>query len=362
MYQPHFTITNNLLTYISRIESAKALIENAPLVPAWEAKFRDDAMTRTVHYGTKIEGNDLTEEQAQQVVRLNDVADTHEVIKRTGIMARERDIQEVINYRNVMAWIDRQQTPQFNKVFTEDTLKTIHKLTVDRLVDEEYQGKFRDKQVILRSPVGDVVFRPPVSVEIPYLIADFFTWSHSDAATRLHPVIRAAITHYQLVYIHPFIEGNGRTARAMAMLQLYSLGYDFKRFFSIEQYFDSDVQAYYQALLSVQHTPNSDMSYWLEYFCYGLAIEIDKVKQQVLKLSRDLKLKKELGTQVALSERQILLLELFHQQETVTSDDMQRVLPNISVDTILRDVKDLIKKGVIEKRGVTKGVTYRLAD
>ena len=160
MYQPHFTITNNLLTYISRIESAKALIENAPLVPAWEAKFRDDAMTRTVHYGTKIEGNDLTEEQAQQVVRLNDVADTHEVIKRTGIMARERDIQEVINYRNVMAWIDRQQTPQFNKVFTEDTLKTIHKLTVDRLVDEEYQGKFRDKQVILRSPVGDVVFRP----------------------------------------------------------------------------------------------------------------------------------------------------------------------------------------------------------
>ena len=107
MYQPHFTITNNLLTYISRIESAKALIENAPLVPAWEAKFRDDAMTRTVHYGTKIEGNDLTEEQAQQVVRLM-MGDTHEVIKRTGI-TRERDI-EVINYRNVMAWIDRQQT------------------------------------------------------------------------------------------------------------------------------------------------------------------------------------------------------------------------------------------------------------
>ncbi len=362
MYKANFTITNNLLTYIAKIESAKALIENAPLVPAWEAKFRDEAMTRTVHYGTKIEGNDLTEEQAQQVVRLNDVVDTHEMIKRTGIMARERDIQEVINYRNVLAWIDRQQNPQFTKVFNEDTLKTVHKLTVNRLVEDEYQGEFRDKQVILRSPVGDVVFRPPVSVEIPYLVSDFFEWSQTDEAKRLHPVIRAAITHYQLVYIHPFIEGNGRTARAMAMLLLYASGYDFKRFFSIEQYFDSDVQAYYQALLSVQHTPSSDLTYWLEYFCYGLAIEIDKVKQQVLKLSRDLKLKKELGKQVALSERQIILLELFQQKEEVTSDEMQKVLPNVSVDTILRDVKDLIQKNVIEKRGVTKGVTYQLAD
>jgi len=175
-------------------------------------------------------------------------------------------------------------------------------------------------------------------------------------------VLRAAIAHYQLVYIHPFIEGNGRTARAMATLLLYTLGYDFKRFFSIEQYFDSDVDAYYQALLSAQQTAAQDLTYWLEYFCYGLAIEIDKVKQQVLKLSQDLKLKKQLGEQVALSERQILLLELFQQQQSATSDDMQRVLPNISVDTILRDVKDLIQKGVIKKRGVTKGVTYSLLE
>lgn len=363
MYKPTFKITNNLLTYISKIESAKALIENAPLVPAWEAKFRDEAINRTVHYGTKIEGNDLTQEQAQQVVRLDDVVDTHEVVKRTGIMARDRDIQEVINYRNVINWIDQQESPDLKKVFTEDTLLTIHKLTVNRLVDEEHQAKYRSKQVIVRSAAeGGVAFRPPVSVEIPYLISDFFEWIHSEEAKQLHPVMRAAITHYQLVYIHPFIEGNGRTARAMATLITYSLGYDFKRFFSLEQYFDSDVDAYYQALLSVQQTVEHDLTYWLEYFCYGLAIEIDKVKQQVLKLSKDLKLKKQLGTQVALSERQILLLELFQQKDDVTSDEMQKVLPNVSTDTILRDVKDLISKGVVKKQGVTKGVTYRIVE
>lgn len=362
MYTPTFNITNNLLTYITRIESAKAIIDHSPLVPAWEAKFRDDAKNRTVHYGTKIEGNDLTQEQAQQVVRLEDVVETTDVIQKTGIMARERDIQEVLNYRNVMNWINQQEQPDFEQVFTLDTMHTIHKLTVYKLIDPQHQGNFRDKQVIIKSAVqGDVVFRPPVSVEIPYLVKDFFEWARSPQANNVHAIMRAAIAHYQLVYIHPYIEGNGRTARAMATLLLYTLGYDFKRFFSIEQYFDSDVDAYYQALLSVQQG-NGDLTYWLEYFCYGLAIEIDKVRQQVERLSKDLKLKKQLGKQVALSERQILLLELFQQKADVTSDDMQKVLPNVSVDTILRDVKDLISKGIIEKHGVTKGVTYSLVE
>jgi Fic family protein len=148
----------------------------------------------------------------------------------------------------------------------------------------------------------------------------------------------------------------------MATLVLYTNDYDFKRFFSIEQYFDSDVEKYYEALLSVQQNPEQDMTYWLEYFCYGLAMEIEKIKNQVLKLSKDLKLKQQLGEQVALSERQILLLELVHNQGTITSQDAQAVLPHVSVDTILRDIKDLIEKKVIMKEGVTKGVTYRLKE
>jgi Fic family protein len=145
----------------------------------------------------------------------------------------------------------------------------------------------------------------------------------------------------------------------LATLVLYTSGYDFKRFFSLEKYFDDDVERYYLALLSVQQQ-GGDITYWLEYFCYGLAVEIDKVKQQVLKLSKDMKLKQQLGEQVALSEREIVLLELLQQQGQITSYEAQRALPNVSVDTILRDLKDLLAKGVIEKQGVTKGVTYRV--
>jgi len=362
MYQPHFRITNNLLTYISRIEAAKAIIENAPLVPAWEAKFRDDAFTRTVHFGTKIEGNDLTKEQAEKIIRLQEYSDPKTMVRETGIVARERDIQEVINYRRVMIWIDQWEVFMQKPLrISEDILKTLHALTTEKLLESQYIGNYRDKQVVVRSAAtGDVAYRPPPALEVPYYIEDFFTWLNSESAAELHPIFKAAITHYQLVFIHPFIEGNGRTARAMATLVLYSSGYDFKKFFSLEKYFDDDVEKYYQALLSVQLREDYDLTYWLEYFCYGLALETDKVKHQVLKLSQDLKLKQQLGEQIALSERQIILLELLHEKGEITSQDAQSVLPTISVDTILRDVKDLLQKGVIEKKGITKGVTYSL--
>lgn len=361
MFKPNFTITHNLLTYISRIEAAKALIDNAALVPAWEAKFREEAMQRTVHYGTKIEGNDLSQEQAQQLLKIEHAKDGVTAAAQAGIIARERDVQEVINYRQVVQWINHWQefVPNPNTL-SEDILKTLHKLTMQRLIETQYIGNYRDKQVVVRSATdSSVVFRPPVSVEIPYLVDEFFSWLNSPPTQQLHPIFRAAITHYQIVYIHPFIEGNGRSARAMATLVLYTLNYDFKRFFSLEKYFDDDVEQYYQALLSVQQ--QNDMTYWIEYFCYGLAIEIDKIKQQVLKLSKDTKLKQDLGgQQVALSERQIVLLELLQSRGEITSSDAQEVLPNVSVDTILRDMKDLVAKGVVDKRGVTKGVTYKL--
>lgn len=361
MFAPKFTITNNLLTYLTSLEAAKSLIDHAPLVPAWEARFRDEAIQRTVHFGTKIEGNDLSKEQVDRLVQLPVNMNSQELAAQAGIVARDRDIQEVINYRNVIQWIDARQETELIKIFNEETLKKLHHLTMSRLLDESQIGIYRKQQVVVKGvSLGNTVFKPPLSLEVPFLIKDFFNW-YQDEKTIIHPVLRAAITHYQLVFIHPFIEGNGRTARAMATLSLYVFGYDFKKFFSLEQYFDSDVESYYKALLSVQESKTNDLTYWLEYFCYGLAIEIDKVKQQVLKLSKDLKLKKELGKQVALSERQIILLELLQNQGEITSDDAQKILPHISVDTILRDIKDLIQKGVIKKHGVTKGVHYTLS-
>lgn len=363
MFTPNYTITHNLLLYISRIEASKALIENSPIVPAWEAKFRDEARIRSVYHGTHLEGNDLTREQTEQIVRLEDVVDAEGAVAKSGIIAKDRDIQEVINYRSVLEWIDGwQEFVGKEIVYSEEILKTLHALTTQRIVPDDQVGQFRKQQVVVRSVrTGQIAFRPPVAVEVPFLLEEFFEWLNSPEGQELHPVMRAAITHYELVRIHPFTEGNGRTARAFAMLVMYENNYDFKRFFSLEQYFDSDIDAYYQAILSVQQTDDADMTYWIEYFCYGLALELDRVKGQVLKLSKDLQLQSRLGQQIALSERQIMIFELLQKQGEVTSQDLSKILPNVSVDTILRDIKEMMDKGIVEKHGVTKGVRYTLA-
>src|SRR3989339_1375991 len=94
MFSPTYTISNKILIYIGIIEAAKEVIENAPLVPAWEAKFRQEAIVRTVHHGTHIEGNELNLTEAEKV------------LAGAKIVGRERDIQEVLNYRQVLRFIE----------------------------------------------------------------------------------------------------------------------------------------------------------------------------------------------------------------------------------------------------------------
>ncbi len=365
MFQPTYTVSNNLIKYIGRIEACKEVITNAPLVPAWEAKFRDDARVRTIHFGTRVEGNELTMEQAELLMQVHGTGTPQDLGEQVGVIARARDIQEVLNYREVLKWIDDWGGYTAKQIqYTDRILATLHQLTTRNILPLDQLGKYRTQQVVIRSATdGKVVFRPPVFVQIPTFISDLMEWLNAPAHHDIHPVIRAGIAHYELVRIHPFIEGNGRTARAFMLLILYAEGYDIKKLFSIEEYFDRDIDGYYRALLSVQQSQKQDMTYWLEYFCFGMAIELDRVKAQVQKLSQDAKLKNSLGgVQIALSERQIAILELLQEKRSVTTNDIVRILPLISTDTILRDMKDMLNKGLIKKEGVTKGVVYYLKE
>src|SRR5690606_30084783 len=154
-------------------------------------------------------------------------------------------------------------------IYTEEILKTLHKMTVVRLLPDEESGNYRNVQVAIKnSRTGEVTFMPPPFVEVPFQMEEFFSWLNSENGRLHHPVLRAGITHYELVRIHPFVDGNGRTARAMASLVLSAEGYDVKRFFSLEEYFDNDSSQYYQSLASVGEGDFMDFTGWLEYFTY----------------------------------------------------------------------------------------------
>lgn len=345
MYTPSFTITNKLLKNIGIIEAAKEVIENALLVPAWEAKFREEAMVRTVHHGTHIEGNELNFTEAGKV------------LAGAKIVGRDRDIQEVLNYRNVLKFIEDFDKPEIS----QETVKHIHELTVYRLLAEEVIGDYRKTQVVVKnSQTGEITFRPPPGVEVPFLMADFLKWLNSTSYDDMHTAFKAGITHYELVRIHPFLDGNGRVARSVATLVLFRDGYDIKRFFSLEEYYDREPLLYYEALQNVGKL-QGNMTAWLEYFTEGLSIELARIKEKIKTLSTDLKIKRSLGgQQLALTERQIKIVEFVQENGFLQNKSFFELFPMISEDTVLRELKDLIKKGIVKKEGSTKGVRYVL--
>jgi Fic family protein len=363
MYKPRYTITTRLLANISKIEVAKEVIEHAVLVPSWEMKFRKEALVRTVHHGTHVEGNPLSKDEANRLMEAySPVDDPWMVASKADVVGRDRDIQEVINYRNVMSYLEEAKNIIGKIGYQEEILQKIHALAIERILPSESAGIYRRSQVVIKdSATGNVTFRPPVAVEVPYQVRYLFEWLNKQGPEEHHPVIRAGTVHYELVRIHPFTDGNGRTARAFALLVLYREGYDVKRFFSLEEYFDQQSGVYYKSLQQVAKD-GGDLTAWLEYFTFGLAQELTRVKNQIHKLSRDIRLKGELGgKQVPLSERQIALIEAMQANEgSFAVRDAQKILPTLSRDTLIRDFNDLIRKKVVKRRGKTKGAFYIL--
>lgn len=346
------------------IEACREVIDNAPLVPVWEAKFKEDALVRMVHFGTHVEGNDLTRYQAEKIVKQDPQRDelALTVARRAGVVAQERDVQEVINYRNVMKHID--QLVRLNKkvklVLGEKELLQVQALTVEKIVPANEVGVYRKVAVTIRGPRrGEIVGRPPQSIEVPYQVEDFFAWFLSLVNEEVHPVIKAAIVHYELVRIHPFTEGNGRVSRAFAWLSLALDGYVGRQFFSFEEYFDRQVEDYYRALAGVEEK-GGDLTGFIEFFAGALAVEMSRVKEKVRRLSMDVRFRDRLGRQVALTERQIALMEVLELKGEINMGEAREVLPMVSDDTIWRDLQDLKKKKLIVKKGRTKGARYLL--
>ena len=222
MFSPKFKITNRILLNIGKIEASREIIENAPLVPSFEKKFREEAIVRTVHHGTHIEGNPLEQKEVAQVLEGKEIS------------ARDRDIQEVLNYREVLKYIDKIR----EEPITEKVLLNIHKLTTKNILPKNQSGKYRKVRVrVADLATGETSYLPPDPSDISKLSRDFFFWLNRLQEEEVHPVLLAAITHYILAAIHPFTDGNGRAARALATLVLFKEGYDIKKFFSIEEYF-----------------------------------------------------------------------------------------------------------------------------
>src|SRR3989337_883587 len=172
MFKPNFRYTNKIVTNLTSIAEARAIILNSPLIPKWEVSLRREAIIRAAHSSTAIEGNRLSLEQ------VSDLAQGRE------IMAALKDKQEVLNYLKVLQSIDK--LTDGKKIIEKDILK-IHKMvTRDTLENPSDCGAYRNRYVIVGNRLtGEVFFRPPSNEDVPKLMKALIIWLNSSGAKAL---------------------------------------------------------------------------------------------------------------------------------------------------------------------------------
>ena len=299
-------------------------------------------MIRAAHASTAIEGNPLTLEEVSQLA------------KGRKVTATRKAQQEVMNYLKVLQKIEKYQ--EQHKITEKSVLKLQKDITKETLENPEHEGKYRELQAYVGSRItGEVGFMPPPPEKVPELMGEFIEWLNSSISSQLSPVLVAGISHYEFVRIHPFVDGNGRTARALATLILYLREFDIKKFFALDEYYDSERTAYYHALKSVEQK-TLDLTDWLEYFTDGVLLSITKVKEKALQLSLE-KHKKESKEQIALTEKQMKIMENIISNGQITSGEIQKIF-KISRQAAHKEIIKLIEVNLIEQKGAGKAIYY----
>jgi Fic family protein len=170
-----------------------------------------------------------------------------------------------------------------------------------------------------------------------------------------HPVLVSGIAQFQLVHIHPFLDGNGRTSRLLSTLCLYRAGYDFKRLFAISEYYDKNRATFYQAIQGVREN-NMDMTGWLEFFVEGLSTQLAEVRDRGKQaIRRDVLIKEH-----KLSDRQAKALGHLLEHGSLHIKDFEAICPEVNRRTLQRDLKAMLDKGILVSEGATHHQDYRL--
>ena len=279
-WKPSYTLTEVIVRDLMGIQSSLEAVAHTPLPPTVISALQYQARLRSSHFSTRIEGNRLSLEEARQVIKGEKVA----------FHGRERDTTEVRNYWQALLKVEK--WAEQGAAFSEDLIRSVH-----ALVEKGVRAKptpYRDGQNAIRdSATGALVYLPPETKDVPALMKSLVEWVRKVLEEKIPIPIAAGLLHYQFVTIHPYYDGNGRTARLLATFILHRQGYGLNGFFSLEEHHARDLQGYYRALETHPHhnyyegRAQADLTPWLEYFLKGLAAVFEQARQAAEQAARD---------------------------------------------------------------------------
>lgn len=351
-FRPNFTITAKVASALIRIETVKVKAHLLPLTPTVLAHLRETARLYTTHYSTMIEGNRLGPDQIV------------EVLKHEGhFPGRERDENEVKGYYAALNQIEQwgiKATP-----ISERLIQTLHALVMANGGSKVKPNPYRDGQNVIRdSRTRRIVYMPPEAKDVSGLMNGLVNWIRENSEIPC-PII-AGIAHYQFATIHPYYDGNGRTARLLTTKILHSGGYDLKGLYSLEEYYAQNLGAYYEAISIgpsnnyYQGRAEADITPWLEYFIEGMAFSFENVLRRMEEAELQ-GLPDQTEILRKLDPKQRKVLDLFLEFSTITSKQIGELF-GFKPRTSSKLCADWVKAGFLEIANVSnKSRTYKLS-
>ena len=342
MFKPKYIITNRLLSNIKQISAIILELNNKRFSKIILYELEKSAGEISTYASTNIEGNPLPLTEVKQLIK-----NQPQNLKNSE--------QEVINYNKALEKLNKKMH-QDDILLNLDLILSIHKQVLDKLTAEYQSGRLRLEPVFVNNPkTGKTAYWPPDAKDVPKLINDLIAFV-TNSKGLVDPLIIAGIFHKQFVIIHPFMDGNGRTARLSTKVLLANIGLDTFNLFSFENYYNRNVTNYFSnvGVLGNYYDINSsiDFTEWLEYFTDGIIDELLRVKK-LLSLSSSPK--------EELMPYHKKILE-FIKKKGYISDRNYRKLTNRAKATRNLDFKKLIDIGLIVRKAKGKATYYQLKE
>ena len=351
MFRPTFRITPRITSALMQIEACRQAVDDLPIDATVLQHLRETAALATTHFSTFIEGNRLT------------LPEVKAAIKGARFPGRERDETEVRNHYRALEWMEA----------LADRRGAISEAAIKRLLGLVMTGRNKPspyrliQNVIREAASGAIVYLPPEAKDVPALMKDLASWINGELGHGELPApIVAALAHYQFATIHPYIDGNGRTARLLTTLIARKAGYGLKGIYSLDEYYARNLSGYYAALSAGAHNyydgrATGDVTNFVDYFCAGMADAFTKVRTAAARA----------GTQAApdqcaqlrdLDPRQRRLLALFRKQGSATAAEMAAHL-KMSPRTLVQLCRSWTASGFLEyQNAARKNRCYRLGE
>jgi len=339
MFKPKYSITNKLLANIKRINQLvnELNLHHFPHVVLVE--LQRNAEEISTYASTSIEGNPLP------------LTDVKKILKTRPQNIRESE-QEVLNYNEILKEINVKLNQKMI-FFTVDFILFIQKKVTHKLLPPFHSGQFRRDTVFVNDPRSQkTIYWPPDHKDVLKLVEDLVGFVKSNKNI-IDPLILAGIFHKQMVIIHPFMDGNGRTTRLATKILLAEMGLNTFNLFSFENYYNKNVTKYFEKIgvrgnyYDIYST--IDFTLWLEYFTDGIIDELLRVEKNLPQQA--------ISPKTQLQPYLLKILEFIKQKGFITDHDYSKLVKRARATRHL-DFKKLIGLGLIVMKGKSKASYY----